>query len=54
MFSNIIGKSIIGFEVGMQDELELTNDFTGSYGIEEPTNQDAYIPFLNIILSIGG
>ena len=53
MFSNIIGHKILGFEVGMQDDFELTYDFTGSYGIKEPKNQKAYISFLRIILNNG-
>ena len=51
MFSNCIGKSIIGFQVSMQDDYELTWDFTGSYGIELPENQDAYISEFRILLS---
>ena len=51
MFSNCIGKTVIGFQVSMQDDYELTWDFTGSYGIELPENQDAYISEFRILLS---
>lgn len=53
MFSNLIGQEIRGFEIGMQDDFELTYDFTGSFGIELPENQKAYISFLKIILTNG-
>lgn len=53
MFSNVIGQSIIGFEVGMQDNFELTYEYTGSFGIEAPENQNSYISFFKIILTNG-
>ncbi len=37
----------------MQDDFELTYDFTGSYGIKEPKGQESYISFLKIILTNG-
>lgn len=51
IFSNCIGKKIIGFQVSMQDDYELTWDFTGSYGIDLPENQEAYISEFRILLS---
>ncbi len=53
IFSNLIGQEIIGYEIGMQDEFELTYDFTGSYGIKEPEDQSSYISFFKIILTNG-
>lgn len=53
IFSNLINQEIIGYEIGMQDDFELTYDFTGSYGIKEPKGQESYISFLKIILTNG-
>ena len=48
LFSNCINKKIMGFEVCMSDEL--SDDFTGSYGIPEPVNQISYISSFEIKL----
>ena len=51
MFSNCIGKEIIGYSVEITDDCYLGFDFTGSYGIELDENQDSYISCLKIHLS---
>lgn len=51
MFSNCIEKTVIGFQISIQDDYELTWDFTGSHGIDLPENQDAYISEFRILLS---
>ena len=51
VFSNCINKTVIGFEVSMQDEMELTYDFTGSHGVDLSEDQDAYIASFRLLLS---
>lgn len=51
LFSDCVGKEIIGFEVRMVDELELKQFYTGSHDIKEPSSQTGYISKLCILLS---
>lgn len=51
MFSNCLGKKIIGFSIEMSDEIELDYFFTGSYGLDLSENQDSYISRLKIHLT---
>ncbi len=53
LFSNCIDKEILGYEVSMQDEFELTYDFTGSHGIDYPeeNKQESFISSFKIILT---
>ena len=51
LFSDCIGEQIIGYEVLMQDEFELTYTYTGSHGITNPINQKSYISGFKILLT---
>lgn len=42
IFSNCIGQKIIGTQVDVQDEFELTYEFTGSSGSELPSDRQEY------------
>lgn len=51
LFSECIEEQIIGYEVLMQVEFDLTYTFTGSHGIPNPTNQESYISGFKILLT---
>ncbi len=51
VFSNCLNSEIIGFKVIMEDELSA--DYTGSFGIPEPINQNSYISSFKICLNDG-
>lgn len=51
IFSNCLGEQLNGFAVHMQDEFELSRDFTGAHGIEEPKDQKSYVSGFSLVLS---